>query len=407
MFLDYLRLSVNNLTRRKLRSWLTMIGIFIGIAAVVALIGLGEGLRSAISSQFDMLSPDIITIQAGGLAAFGPPGSTVSTPLSNDLVKELEKISDAEYVISRSISSGYAKFNDRIAIGMAGSMPNGDKRAIVEDMVGIEAEFGRLLKDGDQYKIVVGNNFMKDDIFGKPVQVGNRIMIQDKYFEVVGIAKKLGNFMLDGVVLMNEDVQKELFNEGDDVSLIVVKARKNVNMELLKESIEKVMRKERDVKVGKEDFSVELAINTLETLNSTLFAVQLFVYIIASISLIVGGIGITNTMYTSVLEKTKDIGVMKAIGAKNRDIFVLFLLESGLLGMAGGLIGIIVGVAMAKGMAFIGSMQLGSDLIRADISFALAFGSLAFSFIIGCVAGITPAIRAAKMHPVDALRFAK
>ena len=143
------------------------------------------------------------------------------------------------------------------------------------------------------------------------------------------------------------------------------------------------------------------------TLNSTLFAVQLFVYIIAAISLAVGGIGIMNTMYTSVLERTKEIGVMKSIGARNSAIFTIFFIESGLLGMVGGIIGIILGLVFAFGLSAIGRVALGSNLIQASISPVLVFGALLFSFVLGTAFGVLPAYQASKLNPVDSLRSAK
>ena len=138
-----------------------------------------------------------------------------------------------------------------------------------------------------------------------------------------------------------------------------------------------------------------------------MFAVQLFVYIIASISLIVGGIGIMTTMFTSVVERTKEIGIMKSIGARNNTIFVLFFIESGFLGMVGGIIGIILGASAAYGLASAGSALLGSNLIQAHLSLSVIIGSLIFSFILGSVFGTLPAHKASRMHPVDALRFVK
>lgn len=406
MLYDYIRLAIRSLIKRRLRSWLTMIGIFIGIAAVVSLIGLGEGLRNAITSQFGNLGGDIISIQASG-TRFGPPGSGAVSPLKAGLDDKIENINGVDFAISRLIESGRMKFNDRYSIAYLASMPDSPERKEVEDINGFRIETGRLLKDGDRNKIVLGNNFKKEDTFGKGISVGDKIEIDEKQFEVVGIVKKLGSFILDNIVMMNEYPLRELKDNTEKVSIIAVKVKEEQNIQIVKERIEKLLRKERDVKEGEEDFTVELAANTIETINSTLFAVQLFVYIIASISLLVGGIGIMNTMYTAVVERTREIGIMKSIGARNSNIFVLFLVESGLLGMIGGLIGMVLGIVLAKGLAAIGAAQLGSDLIQAEISFGLIFGALSFSFIIGCIAGITPAIRASKLHPVDALRHVK
>ena len=171
--------------------------------------------------------------------------------------------------------------------------------------------------------------------------------------------------------------------------------------------IEKLLRKERDVEKGKENFVVESPEGMLESLDSTLFAVQIFIIIIALISLLVGGIGIMNTMYTSVLERTKEIGIMKSIGAKNYMIFNLFFIESGLLGMVGGIIGVALGLIFAYGLAAIGRAVLGVDLIQAKVSLTLIFSSLFFSFFMGTLFGVLPAIQASKLNPVDSLRSAK
>ena len=409
MFVDYLLYSLKSLRSRKLRSWLTMIGIFIGIAAVVSLIGLGEGLRVAITSQFGFLGSDVLSVQASGLNYAGPPGTGTVHPLTDDLAGKIQKVNGVEVAINRYIETGTLEFNDRQAIGMAMSSPEGNKRKIFEDMMNLEVDDGRLLKDGDNFKVLLGANFKEDTTFGKGIKSGDKVLLSGHDFQVVGIMKKKGSFLFDSAVIINEEVLLDLFKDSDDnsVNVIGIKVIDEKNIKQVKEDIEKLLRKERDVKAGEEDFVVESPQQIVAALNSTLFAVQLFVYIIAGISLLVGGIGIMNTMYTAVLERTKEIGIMKAIGARNSSVFTLFAIESGFLGSVGGGIGIILGLILAYGMAFLGRLALGSDLIQAHVTFGLIFGALAFSFIVGMIAGITPAIQAARMHPVDALRHAK
>lgn len=408
MHRDYLIYSVRNLRHRGLRSWLTMIGIFIGIAAVVSLIGLGEGLRIAIMSQFGFLGPDVLGVQASGIAFAGPPGTGVVEPLSNKLAGEIEKINGVEAAFNRYIESITVEFNDRQDIGIAGSVPEREYRKILETMVNLKVEDGRLLKDSDSRKVVLGNNFKKDDKFGKSITVGDKILINNVDFEVVGILEKKGSFIFDNVVLMNEQTMFDVVgNKEEEVNVIAVKVDDVNRINEVKENIEKLLRKERNVKKGEENFVVQSPQQILEALNSTLFAVQLFVYIIAAISLAVGGIGIMNTMYTSVLERTKEIGVMKSIGAKNSAIFTIFFVESGLLGMIGGIIGIILGIAFAFGLSALGRAFLGSDLIQASISPFLIIGALLFSFALGTAFGMLPAYQASKLNPVDSLRSAK
>jgi len=158
---------------------------------------------------------------------------------------------------------------------------------------------------------------------------------------------------------------------------------------------------------GEEDFIVESPEEALSSLDTTLFGIQLFLYLIAGISILVGGIGIANTMYASVLERTKEIGIMKSIGAKNSQILSMFLVESGVLGMLGGLMGGILGISMALGLATIGNSFVGEETIKVNISMALVFFTLLLSFLIGLISGITPAIKASRLRPVDALRFTK
>lgn len=408
MIKDYFLFSFNNLKSRKIRSFLTMIGIFIGIAAVVALIGLGEGLRMAISSQFGFLGTDVLSVQASGMGLAGPPGVGVAEPLTDDLEEKIAKIDNVEAAINRYIKTGTLEFNDVQGIGMAMSMPSGENRKIVEEMLNVKTEQGRLLKEGDTRKVLLGNSFTnKDSWGGKGIKAGDRVLISDISYEVVGIMKSKGSYLLDNVVVINEKTLLADFGDDGTVNVIGVKVKDENKIDKTKEDIEKLLRKERNVKKGEENFEVQSPQAMLETLDSTLFAVQLFITIIAAISLLVGGIGIMNTMYTSVLERTKEIGIMKSIGARNSNIFTLFFIESGFMGMVGGIVGIILGLIFAYGFAAIGRAALGADLIQAHISLGLMLGALVFSFFVGLTAGLIPAIQAAKKHPVDALRFTK
>ncbi len=407
MLKDYSRFAINGIKNRKLRSWLTMIGIIIGITAVVSLIGIGQGLKVAISSQFGDIGTDKLTVMASG--GMGPPGTGVVTPLTKDNAKKIEQVNGVKTAIGRLTRSIKLEYNDHISFGMAASMAEGDGRKLIESAMNLEAEKGRLLRDGDTKKTVLGNNFgEKDSQFEKQISVGSNVVIQDEKFEVVGILEETGSFAVDGIVFMEEDDLRKILDTSDDeYDIIVAQVHPNADIKAVQENIEKVMRKERDVKVGEEDFTVQTPQAVLAQVNSTLFAVQLFVYIIAAISIIVGGIGIMNTMFTSVLERTKEIGIMKSIGAKNSTIFSLFFIESGLIGSIGGIIGAAVGISMAMGLAFAGRMALGSELIRAEISIWLVLGSIFGSFLLGSIFGVIPAIRASKLNPVDALRHTK
>ena len=177
MIRDYLKLAFANLSHRRLRSWLTMIGIFIGIASVVSLIGLGEGLRVAITGQFGFIGSDVLGIQASGIAFAGPPGSGAITPLSDRLAEKISKVNGVEAAFNRYIRYGRAEFNNRQRFAYLGSIPDGDNRKVFETMVNLKTIEGRLLKDTDKDLVLVGNDFSTTDLYGRAVRSGDRILV--------------------------------------------------------------------------------------------------------------------------------------------------------------------------------------------------------------------------------------
>jgi len=404
MLLDYFLYAFRGLRQRKLRSWLTLIGIFIGIATVVALIGLGEGLKLAVSSQFGVSDIEILTIRAGGITAAGPPGTGVVNPLTDDDVEAIEQLNDIESAIPRHLETGRLEFNDQVVFGISISIPNGEDRTFAYEALDFEPLEGRLLKDGDSNRVVLGFNFFDDAVgLNKPVRVGNRVDIQGKLFTVVGITKKKGSFILDNIVHMNVDILKDTFDRDDSVDVIIARVKDTNRINEAKENVERVLRKNRDVKIGEEDFNVQTPEAALSTLNDILLGVQIFIALIASISVLVGALGIVNTMFTSVLERQKNIGIMKAIGARNSSIFMMFFVESGVLGLLGGIVGVILGTIIS----FVGIVGINSFLgasISPSLNIVLITIVLVASALIGAVSGITPAMQAARKNPVDALR---
>ena len=400
---DYYFLAVGNLKHRGIRSWLTLFGIFIGVMAVVSLISLGSGLKLAVASQFGISTTEVITVQAGGLNNVGPPGSGVTNPLVEKNVEKIDKLPSIELAFSRIVSSTKLEFNDNVDFKLAVSIPSGKNRKFAYEAVDIEAEYGRLLKDGDTKKVFLGNNFYSNENhFGKSLKVGDKILVQGEKFKVVGIAKKKGSFLWDNFVMINEDVLRDLIDYGDKVDVIVAKVKNKDLMNTAKTEIEKELRDSRDVKIGEEDFEVSTPDTVLGTVNEILNGVQIFILIVAFISIFVGAIGIVNTMTTSVLERKKEIGIMKAVGARNSQIFFQFFIESGLLGLVGGIGGVLFGLILGYlGVLGINNF-IGSEIVP-EINYILIFFSLLGSFLIGSVSGIIPALRASKQNPVEAL----
>jgi putative ABC transport system permease protein len=404
MIIDSFILAFKNLRHRGIRSWLTLLGIFIGVTAVVSLISLGNALEVAVGSQFGVSQTELITIQAGGISGYGPPGSGVLDPLTEDDLKLIKRISGLKRVVRRNIESGKLEYNDKVIFGYATNVPDGEDRDFIYEQLDKGAINGRLLKDGDRKKVFLGYNFYIDNVgLDKKVVAGDKVLINDKEFRVIGILEKKGSFIFDNAVYMNDEDMEELFNYGEKIDVIAAQPSDKNDIDKIKEDIEKALRESRDVKKGEEDFEVSTPESSLATVKGILNGVKIFIVIVALISVLVGALGIVNTMTTSVLERKKEIGIMKSIGARNEHIFMQFFIESGLLGLLGGIIGAsfgtLIGVLGTQGINdFIGAQ------IEPNLNLPLIFFALLGSFAIGAIAGIVPAMNASKQNPVDALR---
>ena len=401
MIEDYFFIAFRNLLHRRLRSWLTMIGIFIGIATVISLISLGQGMKDAINRQFEMIGVDkIIIVPIGGTTGTSMGESTLR---EHDLgvVRRVNGIRDAAPVVYKTV---VVNFNDKNKFTFASGLPT-DKSGEVLYESGYSVVEGRKFRSGDRYKAIIGNLLANsDEMFGRKLKIGDKLRIKDKEFVVVGVLDKIGSKPDDSSLLIPLETAKELFETGDKLDMIFVKVHPDKDVSAVAEEIKREMRNDRNLKEGEENFEVQTSEQLMESFSVILSVLTWFLIGIASISLFVGGVGITNTMYTSVLERTREIGIMKAIGATNYDVLYIFLTESGLLGMAGGAIGIAIGLGLSNMVAFIARNLAGIDFIRASAPPYLILGALAFSFIIGSLAGSFPALQAARLNPVEALR---
>lgn len=404
MLIDFIKIALKSLVKRKLRTWLTMVGIFIGIAAVVSLISLGQGLEDAVVQQFQGLGADRIVVNAKGLGG-GPPGTNVAVPLTEDDLDVVRNSRGVDVVSGRIIRTVMLRFEDTTRYAYLASMPeNKQERDFVNSISNYEIEEGRDLKPGEKYKVVMGHDFLDKPLLGREMRIGDTIEIQNVEFEVIGFYKKVGSFQVDGIVVLNEDVAREILDDPEKIDVIEASAINSDDTNEVALEIASNLRRARDVDVGKENFTVETSEQILKSLKQVLSFVTYFLVALAAISIIVGAVGITNTMYTSVLERTREIGIMKAIGARNSDILTIFLFESGLLGLVGGIIGVGLGIGLGLLVETIGTAALGEGLIMASFSPMLIILSLFFAFMMGVVAGTVPAYKASKMSPVDALR---
>ncbi len=406
MIRDYFRLALNSFRTRQKRTWLTMIGIFIGIAAVVALVSLGQGMEHAVLSEFSKIGADKIFIQSRG-SELSVPGSLASSKITDADVRRTERTVGIKEAAGRLIKSLNIEYNKRLQTQMGLSLPQDSSADMVIQASSYTVAQGRMLRPSDKGKVLVGSDFANDILFGKAAQTGSKILLNGQEFEIAGILKAMGDPGVDKGVTINEDDFRAIVPEfgEDEYSMIYAQTAPNEDPEAIAESLKKSLRRSRGEKEGEETFTVQTATELINSFLSILAIVQLVLIGIAGISLVVGGIGIMNTMYTSVLERTREIGVMKSIGARNSDILLLFLIESGLLGLMGGAIGVTIGFSMSKIVEIGARAAFGTTLIEAYFPWYLIIGALSFSFIIGTLSGILPARQASKMTPVDALRY--
>jgi len=403
MFKEFFLIALRNIRRRGIRSILTLLGIFIGIAAVVALISMGQGLQEAITGQFSNLGTDKLIIQNAG-TGMGPPGSTSIKKLTDHDLKIIESVDGVEESIPRYLRVLTFEYNDVVEYDYATTVPDNQKQIdLITDTFNFGYESGRFIKSGERGKAVLGHDFTNDK-YGKELVSGKKITLNGEEFEVVGIMNSASTFELNMVILINEEDFRRIVKIGDEIDFVVVQVSSSSDIEEVAEDIKIKLRKDRNEKEGEEDFSVQTPTSAIESINTILNIVNLIIAGIAAISLLVGAIGIANTMYTSVLERTREIGVMKSIGAKNSDVLLIFLIESGLLGLVGGLIGAGIGLGMSFGAAAIANSAFGSEILKVSFSFPLVLGAIGFSFFMGIISGVLPALQASKMEPVEALR---
>ncbi|HLC74160.1 MAG TPA: ABC transporter permease [Candidatus Nanoarchaeia archaeon] len=393
MIVDYARFAFNSITHRKLRSWLTIIGIIIGIASIIALISLSQGLQNSIEAQFASFGPDRILVSAKN---FQGPGSVVAGITEKD-VNTLKRMGSFRSVSPALSRQAQFEYKNKIVFSFLFSLPASEYLDSFADFAP-KLEAGRQIKQGDKYVIVIGHS-VANDMFDKEIRVNNRITINGKKFTVIGIQKESGNRDEDSQIATPLEAAREILNEPTAVDFIITRVKLGQDVEAVAEKMKKELERSRD----DENFEVNTPKEIAEQINQILGVMQAVLVGIAAISLLVGGIGIMNSMYTSVLERTKDIGIMKSIGARNSDVLWIFILEAAMVGFVGGFFGILLGLGISLLVGEIAG-QAGFPLLIKPSFYLMLFG-LFFAIIVGIISGVLPAIQAAKLKPVDALRY--
>ena len=400
-FGDYFGLAVKNLKRRQLRSWLTLIGIFISIATIFTLISLSLGLQAAVQDQFTALGTDKLFIQAKG--GFGAPGEQTPSILTEDDVKVIEKVPGVKKVTYFTIANAAIKYNDETRYYAVYGMPqDGFDLYFQSTIVGLDD--GRIPHKNSK-EALMGWDFKYSNVFKRPIKQGTKFLINGQEFKASGVVGKIGNPQDDKNIMLEINDFKALFNTGKRADYIFIQIDGGEDAQQVSDRIERRLMSFRGVTEKTKDFSILTPQQLLASFQTILLILTGFLGAVAGISLFVGGIGIANTMYTAVLERTREIGVMKAVGAKNNDILLIFLIEAGLIGAVGGVVGTIMGIGVSNLVAYVATVQFGTNLVRAATPWWLIVSCIDFAFLVGALSGILPAKRAETIKTVDALRY--
>ncbi len=396
---ESIKYSLKNLTHSKTRSMLTILSIFIGIASIFIFVSFGWGLYDYVNDMSSSSSADKVTIQPKGI---GAPGLDDTFSLTDNDLKAIERTSgvyEASGLYARATEA--QKGTVKKYVFLMGYDP--DKPLIME-LSSIKIIKGRDLTRGENNKVVLGYNYLiPNKIFPQALDLNQKITIQGKEFRVVGFFDSVGNPQDDSQIYMTQDGVKEVYPTIKGYSLIIARVD-TARIKDVISNIERNLRKSRNVEKGKEDFFVASFEDLLASYMSALNIVIGFVILIALISVLVSAVNTANTMITSVLERTREIGVIKAIGARNSELLKIFLFESGFLGFVAGVIGVLLGWILTSIAGAVLS-NLGWGFLSPHYSYSLFLGCILFATLTGAISGLIPAIKASKTNIVDALRY--
>jgi putative ABC transport system permease protein len=390
--------SLRNLKHNKGRSFLTIFSILVGIATIFIFISFGWGLYNYADELTSSSSADKVLIMPKTAGGFGAVEGVVLNETDVHEIKKAAGVYDATglYYDAALVE----KKKEQKYTFIIGYDPRKD---FVMESFNIGVTEGRFLISGDMKKVVLGYNYMlPNKIFSNPLELNDNIEANGVNFKVVGFMEEVGNPQDDSQLYVTNDQFEDMFPDEESYGQIIAEVDIK-NIDKVNENIEKTLRKSRGQEEGKEDFYVQSFDELIEAFSSALNIIIGFVIMIALISVVVSTINTANTMITSVLERYKEIGVLKAMGSRNSSIFEIFLFESAFLGLVAGFLGVMFGWLVS----FVGGAilaNLGWGFLQPYFSVYLFVGLVLFAGVTGAISGVFPAIRAAKINPVDALR---
>ncbi len=403
-FQDTLDYCLVHMRKRQLRSWLTIIGIIIGIATIVVLVSVGEGVKADINKQLEEFGPDMIvvipfnidTATSGGYHVAGFTTAHLYER-DEDYIKKVAGVQDVAKAVYGRVS---IQFRDKEITSPVYAATTNMFTMYPKQY---EVEEGRQIQEGEKNVVFLGYN-AANKLFGKDkVSVGSYLSINGVPHRVVGIEKLIGTSFSssdDASIYIPYDEKKTILANSvapDEVFMFNIQVAKGADTEAIAEQITDQLAASHRVSIDKKDFSVMTAASIQKTVSQITDILTGSLFLIGLISAVVGGIGIANTMFMSVLERTKEIGILKAIGATSFQILSIFLLEAGLIGGTGGVIGLGVGMIIIAGIPYFG--------ITPYLSPEVAVGVVVFAIGVGAVAGFIPARNASKIPAVEALSY--
>lgn len=403
LFTELLKMAWLSLTANKLRTFLTMLGVIIGVTSVIALVSIGMGLQKNMMESFSRLGSNMLIIMPGSSNRGGPRGAagSITTLTYNDAEAIKEKIKDISYVsptvrTSTQVVYGHENWNSSIT-------------GVVPEYVAIqslELKSGLFFSEHDvdvRNRVAVIGATVAANLFASVNPVGKKIRIGNAPYTVIGVLNSKGSSSggqdQDDVVLIPLTTAQERLIGVTYVQSINVQVAAADKMDEVQSNIEKLLRQRHRIRSGAEDdFNVRNLTSIMETMSSMSTMITLFLGAIAGISLFVGGVGIMNITLASVTERTREIGIRKAIGATYSNIMLQFLIESTMISVIGGVIGIVIGVGAAQLITKFANF----NTVISVQSIAISFG---FALFVGVFFGLLPARKAARLDPIDALRY--
>jgi len=398
---EVLFLAFESLVANKLRSTLTMLGMIIGVGAVVLLVSVGNGARNYVLAQFQSMGSNIISIQPGrtdkgGPMGHGPPG-LAQRPLTNGDVEALEKQARSLDGVA-GLLFGAASVKRDVQTSNINIIGTSDKLfSILTLKVYQGVTFTREESETGRRVILLGTNVAKN-LFGEDNALNQLVRVNESDFRVIGILTPMGDrmgFSMDNMAIIPTKAAMRLFNE-DKLLSIRAKAKSNAALDEAVEEIKAIIKQRHN---NQDDITIVTQVSVLDTMNTILGMLTLVLGAIAMISMVVGGIGIMNIMLVSVTERTREIGIRRAVGARRRDILIQFLAEAIVLSLTAGMLGLLGSVFITYVVSWIvPSFDMRAPAWIMIPAFLLSFGT-------GVTFGVWPARRASMIETIDALRY--